>query len=175
VARFPSRATLPSKFNLRCPGASHREGSYHRAGYKSVGYGYTNADLTSIVTPSGQTISYSYTNHRITSITVNSTAVLSGVTYDPFGPANGWTWGDGIAETRTYNTDGNPSTVVMKSETVTARYDNALRISSIGRQLRSRLYLDAGLTTHRIGPRPRPRSEAPEPPMVGPMMATAIG
>ena len=40
---------------------------------KSVGYGYTNDDLTSIVTPSGQTIVYAYTNHQITSITINGT------------------------------------------------------------------------------------------------------
>ena len=56
---------------------------------KSVGYGYTNGDLTTLVTPSGQTITYGYTNHQITSVKVGSTTLLSGVTYDPFGPATG--------------------------------------------------------------------------------------
>src|SRR6185503_19009297 len=32
---------------------------------KSVSYSYTNGNLTSLTTPSGQTISYAYTNGRI--------------------------------------------------------------------------------------------------------------
>lgn len=76
---------------------------------KSVGYGYTNGDLTTLVTPSGQTITYGYTNHQITSVKVGSTTLLSGVTYDPFGPATGWTWGNSTASTRSFDLDGNPS------------------------------------------------------------------
>jgi YD repeat-containing protein len=72
---------------------------------KSVGYGYTHDDLTSIVTPSGQTITYAYTNHQISSITVNSTTLLSGATYAPFGPVTGWTWGNSTTVGRTYDED----------------------------------------------------------------------
>jgi RHS repeat-associated protein len=98
---------------------------------KSVGYGYTNDDLTSIVTPSGQTIAYGYTNHRITSITVNGAALLSGVTYDPFGPATGWTWGNGSTVSRTYTEDGNPNEIVTAGVTNTYTVDDASRITGI--------------------------------------------
>ena len=98
---------------------------------KSVGYGYTNDDLTSIVTPSGQTIAYTYTNHQITSIAVNGTTLLSGVTYDPFGPATGWTWGNSTTSTRAYDEDGLPHQIA--SATVTYGYtpDSASRITGI--------------------------------------------
>jgi len=92
-----SRLTGASMPITRClgpmtPRARDRKGPDGCTITKSVGYGYTNGDMTSLVTPSGQTITYGYSNHRITSITVNSTTLLSGVIYDPFGPATGWTW-----------------------------------------------------------------------------------
>ena len=65
---------------------------------ESVGYGYTNADLTALVTPSGQSVTYGYnSNHQITSVAVNGTSVISAVTYEPFGGVNGWTWGKAAA------------------------------------------------------------------------------
>jgi RHS repeat-associated protein len=99
---------------------------------RSVGYSYTNDDLVTLLTPSGQTVTYAYTNHRIASISVNGTSILTNATYEPFGPANAWSWGDAHTETRSFDLDGNLSTVVMQSETVTAHYDNASRMSSIG-------------------------------------------
>jgi RHS repeat-associated protein len=99
---------------------------------RSVGYGYTNDDLVSLVTPSGQTVTYTYANHRIASISVNGTAILTNATYDPFGPVSAWSWGNGHTEARNFDLDGNLSTVVMQSETMTAHYDNASRVSSIG-------------------------------------------
>jgi len=98
---------------------------------KSVGYGYTNADGTSLVTPSGQTITYGYTNHRITSIKVGSTTLLSGVTYFPFGSVSGWTWGNASTVRRTYNTDGNVSQIATAGDVLTFGFDNALRIDSL--------------------------------------------
>jgi RHS repeat-associated protein len=98
---------------------------------KSVGYAYSNGDLTSMVTPSGQTVSYGYTNHRITSIAVNGTVILNGVTYDPFGPATGWTWGNGTAVTRTFDTDGLPHQIVTAGATNGYAVDNASRITGI--------------------------------------------
>jgi hypothetical protein len=88
---------------------------------KSVGYSYTNGDMTSLVTPSGQTVTYTYTNHRVTSISVGSTSLLSTVTYDPFGPATGWTWGNGSTVTRAFDQDGNPHQIVTAA--VTNAYD----------------------------------------------------
>jgi RHS repeat-associated protein len=99
---------------------------------KSVGYGYTNADLTSIVTPSGQSVVYGYnTNHQVTSITVNGTTVLSSVTYEPFGGVNGWTWGNGSTVSRTYNGDGLVSQIVAAGVTLGYTFDNANRIAGI--------------------------------------------
>jgi RHS repeat-associated protein len=98
---------------------------------KSVGYAYTNGDLTSLVTPAGQTVVYGYTNHRITSITVNGTTILTGVTYFPFGSVSGWTWGNASTVSRTYNTDGNVSQIATAGDVLRFGYDNALRINSL--------------------------------------------
>lgn len=98
---------------------------------KSVGYGYTNGDLTKLVTPSGQTIIYGYTNHQITSIKVGSTTLLSGVTCDPFGPATGWTWANSTASTRSFDLDGNPSQIVSAGTTNVYSADDASRITGI--------------------------------------------
>jgi RHS repeat-associated protein len=98
---------------------------------KSVGYSYTNGDLTSLVTPSGQTVAYGYNaNHQVTSVTVNSTTVLNGVTYEPLGPINGWTWGNGTTASRSYDTDGK-ITQIASAGTKTLTFDNAFRITGI--------------------------------------------
>lgn len=119
---------------------------------QSVGYGYGNTsttygDLITIVTPSGQTITYGYTNHRITSIAVtpvrgSPTTVLSGVTYDPFGPATGWTWGNTTAESRAYDEDGNPSQISGAGVTYGYTPDDASRIATI---------TDSSTTTDSLG------------------------
>jgi RHS repeat-associated protein len=98
---------------------------------KSVGYAYTNGDLITLKTPSGQTITYGYSNHRITSIKVGSTTLLSGVTYDPFGPATGWTWGNNATSTRSFDQDGNPSSIVTAGTTNAYTLNAASRISQI--------------------------------------------
>jgi YD repeat-containing protein len=96
-----------------------------RAVTLSVGYGYTNGDLTSVTTPSGQTVTYGYNAaHQVTSITVNGTTLLNAATYEPLGPVNGWTWGNGTTTTRTYDTDGKISQIASAG-TKTFGYDNA--------------------------------------------------
>jgi RHS repeat-associated protein len=98
---------------------------------QSVGYAYTNGDLVSLITPSGQTVTYGYTNHRITSVTVNGTTILSGATYDPFGPANAWTWGNATTVSRAFDQDGNPSQFITAGATNGYTIDNASRITGI--------------------------------------------
>jgi hypothetical protein len=61
---------------------------------KSVLYGYTNGNLTSVLTPSGQIIVYGYSEGRITSVAVNGTTLLTSVLYEPFGPARQWLCGN---------------------------------------------------------------------------------
>jgi RHS repeat-associated protein len=98
----------------------------------SVGYAYTNADLTAITTPSGQSITYTYnSNHQVTSIKVGSTTLLSNVTYEPFGGVNGWTWGDSSTVSRTFNGDGLISQIVTAGVTLGYTFDNANRITGI--------------------------------------------
>ena len=98
----------------------------------SVGYGYTSGDLTALTTPSGQAVTYGYnSNHQITSIAVNTTTVLTGVTYEPFGGINGWSWGDGSATSRTFNGDGLVSQIVTAGVTLGYSFDNANRITGI--------------------------------------------
>jgi RHS repeat-associated protein len=98
---------------------------------QSVGYAYTNADLTSLTTPSGQTVTYAYNAaHQVTSVAVNGTTVLNAATYEPLGPINGWTWGNGTTTTRTFDTDGKIAQIASAGTKVFA-YDNAFRITGI--------------------------------------------
>jgi RHS repeat-associated protein len=96
----------------------------------SVGYTYTNGDMTSLTTPSGQTVNYSYSNGQVVGITVNGTALLNNITYEPFGPVSGWTWGNGTTTVRGYNADGNVSQINAGGENTSYGYDDALRIKS---------------------------------------------
>ncbi len=95
---------------------------------KTVAYAYTNADLTSMTTPSGQTVTYGYNaNHQVASLTVNGmTTVLNNVTYEPLGPVNGWTWGNGTATGRTYDMDGKIASI-SSAGVKTFSYDDAFR------------------------------------------------
>jgi RHS repeat-associated protein len=98
----------------------------------SVGYGYTNADRTALVTPSGQSVAYGFSSdHQITSIKVNGATVISSVTYEPFGGVNGWTWGDGTTVSRTFNGDGLIDQIVTAGVTLGYSFDNANRITGI--------------------------------------------
>jgi RHS repeat-associated protein len=97
---------------------------------KSVGYGYTNGDLTSMITPSGQTISYTYTNGQVSQISVNGTILLTNVVYEPFGPVRSWSWGNGSALSRLHDTDGNVSQI-SSAEQTNYGYDSAFRITSL--------------------------------------------
>jgi RHS repeat-associated protein len=106
---------------------------------RNVSYGYNAAgQLQSITYPSGQTVSYGYnTNNQVTSVTLlgsPNVTILSGVTYDPFGPITGWTWGNGTSSTsRAFDTDGKLTTITNVPSAIGTRtlgYDDAFRITS---------------------------------------------
>jgi RHS repeat-associated protein len=97
----------------------------------SVGYAYTNGDLVTLVTPSGQTITYGYTNHQITSVSVNGAAIATSVTYEPFGAVNGWTWGNATTVARTYDGDEKITQISTAGDTISFGYDNANRVTGI--------------------------------------------
>ena len=96
---------------------------------KTVGYTYTNGNMTTLTTPSGQSVVYSYTNGQVSQISVNGTTLLSNVVYEPLGPARGWTWGNGTTLSRLHNTDGLASQINSK-EVMSFGYDNAFRLTS---------------------------------------------
>ncbi|HEV7606569.1 MAG TPA: RHS repeat-associated core domain-containing protein [Steroidobacteraceae bacterium] len=106
---------------------------------KFIGYTYDSAGrLATILLPSGQTISYAYnSNGQVSGITLNGSpnlTILSNVTYDPFGPVTGWTWGNGTASTsRTFDTDGKLTTLSNTPATTGNRtfgFDDAFRVTS---------------------------------------------
>jgi RHS repeat-associated protein len=105
---------------------------------QSIGYGYNAAgQLASMVLPSGKTIAYGYNaNGQVTSVTLNGSpnvTILNNVTYDPFGPIKGWTWGNGNTASRTFDTDGKLTNTGHSSSVVGNRtfgYDDAFRITS---------------------------------------------
>ena len=76
-----------------------------------VSYGYDNADnLTSITYPDLTQVLYTRdAAERITAIKWSAGGppknVATGITYEPFGPITGLTYGNGLTETRTYDQD----------------------------------------------------------------------
>ncbi len=97
----------------------------------SVGYAYTNGDLTTLTTPAGRTITYGYSgNHQVASVSVNGILIASDITYEPFGALNGWTWGNGSPASRTYDADGNV-TQLASSMTKSYSYDDAARLTAV--------------------------------------------
>jgi RHS repeat-associated protein len=105
---------------------------------RAASYAYTNGELTSFTTPSGQVITYGYTNNRVTSIAVNGTTVLSNVLYEPFGPPRQWSWGNGTLAVRTSDQDGK-ITQIDSAGLKTYAYDDAFRIASVTDALDSSL------------------------------------
>ena len=104
-----------------------------------MSYGYNgNGQLTSTTLPSGAVIQYGYnSNNQVNSVTLlgsPNVTILSGITYDPFGPITGWTWGSGPTMTRVFDTDGKLTNINSSASAVgnrTLGYDDAFRITSI--------------------------------------------
>ena len=62
----------------------------------TTSYTYNAAgQLLTMTYPSGKVLSVGYDIDRPTSLSVDGSTILSSASYDPFGPANGWTWGYG--------------------------------------------------------------------------------
>jgi RHS repeat-associated protein len=106
---------------------------------RSISYSYTNGNLTSILTPSGQAIAYGYSNGRIASVYVNGAAVLGGVLYEPFGEVRQWSWGNNSVAVRTHDLDGNISQIDSGGDFYGVGRDDAFRITSISNSSNSAL------------------------------------
>jgi RHS repeat-associated protein len=87
----------------------------------------TAGRLTSMTLPSGKVITYGYNDHLPVSVTVDTTTILSGATYEPFGPVNGWTWGNSTSHSRSFDLRGLLSGQSMVTDTRTLTYDSAGR------------------------------------------------
>jgi RHS repeat-associated protein len=102
----------------------------------AIGYGYNAAgQLGNVTLPSGNVVSFGYnTNGQVSGLTLNgSTTLLNNITYDPFGPITGWTWGNGTAASRGFDTDGKITQVdnANGASLKNYGYDDAFRITSI--------------------------------------------
>lgn len=75
--------------------------------------------------------SYGYNVWQPNSVTVDSTTVLSAATYDPFGPATGWTWGNASTASRAYDVRGLMTSHSLASDTRTLSYDPAGYLTSL--------------------------------------------
>lgn len=111
-----------------------------------IGYGYDAADrLTAITYPSGRQVTYERDSggqiQRVLMTSNGSTAVLAqGIIYRPFGPLQGFSYGNGATLTRTFDLDGR-----LTRQTVGAVQDFTLTYNAAGNVTR----LDDGLSAAR--------------------------
>jgi len=99
---------------------------------RQVGYAFNpQGQLATIATPSNQSIGYAYSNNQVTSITVNGVPVLTAARYFPFGEVASWTWGNGLAYQRVYDTDGRIQSVTLGAQTRAYGFDDASRITAL--------------------------------------------
>ena len=90
-----------------------------------------NGRLLQIVYPSGQVIGLSWHNGRITGMTRNGLPLLSDIEYQPFGPASGWNWDNGMAYRRHFDLDGRPTKHPLGQRERLLEYDAASRILTL--------------------------------------------
>jgi RHS repeat-associated protein len=79
----------------------------HGAVTLTTAYSYDPASrIASITYPSGSTVTYSRdVAGQITNVATPRATVASNITHLPFGPANSWTFGNGVTDARTFDLD----------------------------------------------------------------------
>jgi len=103
----------------------------------TLSYVYDTAGrLTTMTLPSGKNLTIGYNAFLPTSVIVDSTTVLSGATYEPFGPVNSWTWGNTTVHSRNFDLRGLIDSQTLLTDTRTLAYDGAGQLISVddGRQ-----------------------------------------
>ena len=93
--------------------------------YNAVG------QLSVLTYPSSTQVNYSYSNGQISAISVNGQSLLAAISYQPFGPVNGWTWGNGSQSWRGYDLDGRLIGQSLGSAERNLTYDPAGNITAI--------------------------------------------
>lgn len=115
-----------------------------------VGYSYDSyGRLETLTTPSGQLLSYEYTDGRVSGLKVNGSYLLSGITYQPFGPTTGWTWGNSTETSREYDTDGQLVAISSAGSSAYTYYDDGT-IATRSDDFASDLSWAAGSTTFTV-------------------------
>ncbi|GAB1595053.1 RHS repeat-associated core domain-containing protein [Lysobacter claricitrinus] len=104
-------------------------------------YAYNGMGQTIGVTyPNGMTVGYGYVDGRVQLVqaTINGTTrtVASGLTYQPFGRANGWTYGNGLQRRYDFDSDGRPfaissGTASTLLQSLTYRFNDASEITGL--------------------------------------------
>src|SRR6185312_3035425 len=83
---------------------------------------------------SGRIVSYGYDGAgRVVNVSVDGVSLLYSATYEPFGPANGWLWGNGTKHERSYDRDGRVTAIAFPAETADQQifgYDLLDRLTS---------------------------------------------
>lgn len=103
----------------------------------TTGYGYDHGRLASITYPSGKLVEYGYDGAgRVSEIDVNGVPLITGVTYEPFGPVSGWTAGNGTIYRRAHDADGDISTIAKSTagganRSIVYGFDAAKQITGI--------------------------------------------
>jgi RHS repeat-associated protein len=95
--------------------------------------------LLTMTYPSGSLLQYRYdADGRINGISRqppgggSASALISNVTYDPFGPATGWTDGNGAAYARAYDQNGRVRQISLPaSDQINLTYDNGGRVTTL--------------------------------------------
>jgi len=129
--------SLSLSYNLR--GKVTRETRTHGAATLVTAYTYDLADrLATITYPSGLAASYTRDNMGlITALSAtppggSAASVVSAVTHEPFGPVTSLVYGDGTAETRTYDLDYRLTNLAAGSlENLTYSYDANDNVTAI--------------------------------------------
>ncbi len=88
--------------------------------------------LTQMTYPSGKVVAFAYSQGRVSQVTVNGQVLMSGMQYAPFGPPQGWTWGNGTAYARSFDANGWPQSYPLGGLTRSLAYDAAGRITGYG-------------------------------------------
>jgi YD repeat-containing protein len=102
-----------------------------------LGYSYDTAGrLSGLTYPSGRTLTYSFDAFgRVSGINTTfnglTQAVVSGITYQPFGGVKSYTLGNGQVYSRSYDQDGRINTYTLGAKTFSIGYDAASRIEFI--------------------------------------------
>jgi RHS repeat-associated protein len=113
-------------------------------------YAYdTMGRLAGISYPGGVSVGYGYAGGKLAAVTTTvggvTSVMASNFTYQPFGPASGWTYGNGLTRNLAYDLDGRLTQAATKNATAFAqRLDYGYDVNSQITQLTNGV--NAGLT-----------------------------